>query len=190
MKMYLHQFHDFRINSESWSTSGLRANGASRWNALALSLVWRWLSQNFWWLRTGKKEIFPFCLVNTLEENAMDRTPRSVTWAGNSNVAFTFLPVPSEASIPLPALSKTIHLSLLKIARYSEVSSLILMQSLTQYSVIWTQCRELPFKLLFSFMTILQIAYHKIRKPNLKALQDLINNLSHNYSFAMITLLP
>lgn len=53
--MYLLQFHDFRINSESWSTSRLRANGARRWNALSVSLVWRGLSQNCWWLRTGKK---------------------------------------------------------------------------------------------------------------------------------------
>lgn len=39
-------------------------------------------------------------------------------------------------------------------------------------------------------MTILQIAYHKIRKPNLKALQDLMNNLNHNSSLPMVTLLP
>lgn len=52
-----------------------------------------------------------------------------------------------------------------------------------------SQCRDFPFKLLFSFMTILQTVCNQVRKPNLKALQDLINNLSDNCSLPLVALL-
>lgn len=60
-----------------------------------------------------KKDVFPYCLLNSLEIDPVGRTVRLVTQTRNSKAVFAFLPVYFEASTPPAAFSKPRDPSLL-----------------------------------------------------------------------------